>query len=110
MKIEDLVAYGANVDEGLSRCLGKEDFYLRLVDTLRNDDGFDKLADTIAAKDYKTAFEIAHSLKGSLGNLAITPLYEPVCEITELLRSESDVDYSALLETVSTEAAKLKAL
>ena len=31
LTIEKLKAYGANVDEGLSRCMNNETFYLRLV-------------------------------------------------------------------------------
>jgi len=31
MTIESLKAAGANVEEGLYRCLGKEDFYLKMV-------------------------------------------------------------------------------
>ena len=31
MTIESLKAAGANVEEGLSRCLNKEDFYLKMV-------------------------------------------------------------------------------
>ena len=29
--IESLKAYGADVEEGLARCLNKEDFYLKMV-------------------------------------------------------------------------------
>ena len=54
----------------------------------------------IAAKDLKAAFEAAHALKGVLGNLSLTPLYTPVVEITELLRSNTDMDYKSLLDTI----------
>ena len=37
------------------------------------------------------AFEIAHSLKGVYGNLSLTPLYEPMCELTELLKRQDRV-------------------
>ena len=44
--------------------------------------------------ELKTAFEAAHSLKGFLGNLGLTPLYEAAVELTELLRNPiGDVDY-----------------
>ena len=31
MTIDSLREFGADVDTGLARCLGKEDFYLRMV-------------------------------------------------------------------------------
>lgn len=100
MTLDDLVAYGANVDEGLARCMGNEEFYLRMVDTVKKEDGFDKLRDAIGANDLKAAFEAAHALKGVLGNLSLTPLFEPMNEITELLRSETQMDYGPLLQDI----------
>ena len=38
------------------------------------------------AGDARAAFSAAHSLKGSVGNVALTPIYEPVCALTEALR------------------------
>ena len=58
------------------------------------------LQDAIDNKDLKAAFEAAHALKGVLGNLSLTPLYTPVVEITELLRSNTDMDYKSLLDTI----------
>ena len=43
LTIEKLKAYGANVDEGLSRCMNNETFYLRLVNMAANDAGFERL-------------------------------------------------------------------
>ena len=80
--IEKLNAFGANTAEGLARCFGNEALYLKLVATIPGEGNFDKLKDSIAAKDLKTAFEAAHALKGVLGNLSLTPLYTPVVEIT----------------------------
>ena len=94
MTLDDLRAYGANVDEGLGRCMGNEEFYLRLVGMAKDEPGFDALEQAIAANDLDAAFEAAHSLKGVLANLALTPLLEPIEEITELLRAETQMDYS----------------
>ena len=98
--IEKLNTFGANTVEGLARCFGNEALYLKLVATIPGEGNFDKLKDSIAAKDLKAAFEAAHALKGVLGNLSLTPLYTPVVEITELLRSNTDMDYKSLLDTI----------
>ena len=61
-------------------------------------------------KNYKEAFEAAHSLKGVLGNLSLTPLYDKVCEITELLRAGEDADYAALTAETDGLREELRAL
>ena len=98
--VDKLNTFGANTAEGLARCFGNEALYLKLVATIPGEGNFDKLKDSIAAKDKKNAFEAAHALKGVLGNLSLTPIYTPIVEITELLRSESDMNYKSLLDTI----------
>ena len=110
MTLDDLREYGANVDEGLARCLGNEEFYLRLVASLKGDAGFDALKSALEAHDLEGAFAAAHSLKGSLGNLSLTPLYEPVYEITELLRTGTEMDYSEIMATIEKRRDELFAL
>ena len=110
LSIESLREFGANVDEGLSRCMGKEDFYLRMVKMALSPDGYNALKAAIEANDLNAAFEAAHSLKGVLANLALTPILKPASEITELLRARTEMDYSALLTEVLTQYEKLVAL
>ena len=98
--IDELKQFGANTDEGVARCMGNEEFYLKLVSTVPGQKEFTVLSDKIAQGDLSAAFEAAHALKGVLGNLSLTPLYEKVCEITELLRSKTDMDYSELLSEI----------
>jgi len=97
MTIDDLKTYGANTEEGLGRCMNNEGFYLRLVKMIPGDANFQKLYDAVAGGDLATAFEAAHGLKGSTGNLALTPLFAPISEITELLRAKTQTDYTALI-------------
>ena len=100
LTIDGLRAYGADVDEGLTRCFNNEDFYLKLVGMLNNETNFDRLSEAVDAGDLDAAFEAAHALKGVLGNLSLTPAYDKVCEITELLRARTDMDYSALMAEI----------
>ena len=110
LTIDILKENGVNTQEGLSRCLGKEDFYIRLVNMALKDPGFEKLSSAVAAKDLDAAFEAAHGLKGVLGNLALTPMYDPAAEVTELLRAHTDMDYTPYLEKILSERDKLAAL
>ena len=98
--VEKLNNFGANTAEGLARCFGNEALYLKLVATIPGEASFGKLKDALAEKNLKAAFEAAHALKGVLANLSLTPIYTPVAEITELLRSNTDMDYTSLLGTI----------
>ena len=110
LTISSLKDLGANTVEGLGRCMNNETFYLRMVDMGLRDQGFDRLSSAIETGNLKAAFEAAHSLKGTMGNLALTPIAEPVTEITELLRSETQMDYGPLLEKILTEKERFCAL
>ena len=110
MNIETLKNFGADTDEGLARCFGMEDFYLKLVATVPDEGNFDRLAEAIRANDLDTAFECAHALKGVLGNLSLTPIYTPVSEMTEQLRAHVQADYSAGLEEIERQRELLRQL
>ena len=110
LTIDKLKEYGANVDEGVKRCINDEGFYLSLVETVIPDTRIDELEAAINAKDYDKAFEIAHALKGLYGNIAISPIYDPVNEMTELLRGRTDTDYTRLLNEAKQQKKKLNEL
>ena len=111
LTIDSLKEYGANTAEGLNRCFNNEAFYLRLVGMGMADANFDKLTKAVEAGDAKEAFEACHALKGSMGNLALTPIYEPVSALTEKLRGADALgDVSELYQRIMDAAAQLKKL
>ena len=91
--IEGLRNNGADVETGLSRCVGKEDLYLKLVNMGLGDTKFEELGTVLQSNDLNQAFKICHALKGVIGNLAITPLYEALSQMTEKLRNNEAADY-----------------
>ncbi len=107
LTIEKLKTYGADVEDGVSRCMGNEDFYLKMVNLMLAEDSASKLKAAIDAKDLDLAFENAHALKGVSSNLSLTPLSKPTIEITELLRSRTDMDYTDLVNTITDQWDKL---
>ena len=107
---DKLREFGADVDAGLARCMGNEALYLRLVASIPSETNFDKLSKGIEEHDLDMAFDAAHALKGVTGNLSLTPLYEPIVRITELLRNRTDTDYTELLTEISDKKDKLKDL
>ena len=110
LTIDALKEYGANVEEGLTRCMNNEAFYFRLIKMAAEDAGFGRLKDAVASGDLEAGFEAAHGLKGVLGNLALTPVYTPVSEMTELFRAKKEADYASYLAQVQEQLDRLKAL
>jgi len=90
--------------------MNNEAFYLRLVPMAVKDAGFEKLRAAVDAGDLDAAFEAAHALKGVLGNLSLTPLYEPVSAMTELLRTRKEADYASMLAEILKKREELTAL
>ena len=110
LTLEKLRAVGANVNEGLQRCVGNETFYLKLVEKAIRDPAFDNLREAVEKGDLERGFEIAHALKGVTANLALTPLCVPIGEITELFRHRKETDYRPLIETIIAKRDELIAL
>ena len=100
LTLDALRSYGANVDEGLGRCMNNEALYTRFVGKCMEDSNFGKLKEALDQEDWTGAFEAAHALKGVLGNLSLTPIYEPVQKLTDLLRPREACDYKELLEQI----------
>ena len=98
LTLDNLRAWGADVDDGMKRCMNNEAFYLRMVSKSLQGTSFEDLKQAVTDGDLTRGFEIAHSLKGVTGNLALTPVDKPIREITELLRAGTQADYTALLE------------
>jgi HPt (histidine-containing phosphotransfer) domain-containing protein len=110
LTVEGLKALGANTDEGISRCMGNEDFYLKMVTMSLGDANFDRLRTSLEAGDLDEAFESAHALKGVLSNVSLTSLAAPVIEITEDLRARTDKDYSEQMNAIFGELDRYRDL
>jgi len=98
--IEELKALGADVEIGLSRCVGNEALYLKLVGMGLGDTKFEELESAVKAGNLDKAFELCHALKGVIGNLALTPLYEALSDLTEKLRAREEADYQAMYSNI----------
>ena len=110
MTIDSLREFGANVDEGLERCMGMEDFYIEMIELGMSDERFEELGKNLDDLDLDEAFETVHALKGVIGNLALTPLYETICEVTEHLRRREEIDYKPLYNKLIEQRNQVKEL
>ena len=98
--IDELRALGADVESGLSRCVGNEDLYLKLVGMGLGDAKFEELGAALNAGNLDRGFESCHALKGVIGNLALTPLYDALSDMTEKLRAREEADYQAIYSNI----------
>ena len=108
--IEALKEFGADTEKGLAMCMGNEALYLRLVGSVPGEPRFDDLISALEKKDLDAAFDAAHALKGVLGNLSLTPLFDKASVITEHLRNRTDMDYSELVKELTDEKEALAKL
>lgn len=100
-------AYGADYGATMRRFMGNETMYLRLLDMLFRDENLEKLGSALDAGDLQAAFEAAHTLKGVVGNMGLTPLYEAVCVMVEPLRAgEPREDYQEQYQKIRIEFQK----
>lgn len=86
--LEELKDLGANIDEGLERLGGNQALYERLLGSFLKTMETHRLAADFDAGDLAGAIEKTHAIKGTSGNLSITPLYEAYTDIVALLREE----------------------
>ena len=110
LTVEKLREFGADIDKGLSRCANNETLYLRLVGITVGELSSGALGEALEAGDLDQAFRIAHKLKGGVSNLALTPIADPLCALTELLRSKTPGDYQALYSLIIGKTNDLAAL
>ena len=97
---DELRALGVDIDDGLKRLMGKEDLYKRMlglfVKTLRNQ----YVPVDFDTEDCQEMIEKAHAIKGTAGNLSITPLYEAYNEILTLMRTGRAEEARPILERI----------
>lgn len=110
LTIDELKALGADTNDGIARCMGKEDFYLRMVKLALSDDSFEKMKEAVLAGNLDEGFERAHAMKGILANVSLTSLYEPVAAMTEDLRARKDIDYTDQIAAAEELLNKYRAL
>ena len=65
----------------------------------------------IDSGNLEAAFDAAHTLKGVVGNMGLTPLYKAVCDIVQPLRArEEREDYPLLYQAIQKEFLKVEEL
>ena len=87
--LNKLEAMGCDMKGAMGRFVDDEELYLSFLGPVMDDPAFALLGEGIAQQDASKAFESAHSLKGTIGNMGLTPLYSRIVDIVEPLRAGS---------------------
>ncbi|MEG1641603.1 MAG: Hpt domain-containing protein [Synergistaceae bacterium] len=87
----DLSEWGADVKSALERVIDDEELYAECLSDLICDKEFELLDSDIKNKTFEDTFSHLHALKGVVGNMGLTPLYNVVSDMTESFRAG---DYS----------------
>lgn len=84
--IKALSDWGCETTDTMERMGDDEDFYIECLKEIPGDVCFQQLKQEIENHNTKKAFDVAHTLKGMLANMGLTPMYVKVSEIVEPLR------------------------
>lgn len=98
--LEELKALGVNTDEGLKRLMGNEKLYRRLLGSFVKMMKSNVVGTDFNASDYTTEQEKVHAVKGTAGNLSLTPIFEAYSQILDLMRSGQPEEARTVLEKV----------
>lgn len=107
---EELAKWGCDMVGAMERFLQDEEFYRACLQEVVADSAFSTLGAALKEQDAKRAFECAHMLKGVVGNLGLTPLYEQTVKLVEPLRQGDCRGLWPVYETLLKMNEKLKAL
>lgn len=109
MLLEELKNWGCDIDGALERFVGDEELYKTCLYTVLSDKAFEGLGEALRTGQVREAFDYAHTLKGVLANMGLTPMYDVTVRMVEPLRA-GNADgllpvYEELLQTKSVLAA-----
>lgn len=98
--LDELRDLGVDVDDGLKRIMGNEKLYIKLLGSFVKMMKSHTVDPDFDAADCTEIIEKTHAIKGTAGNLSITPLYESYSEILGLLRNGKPEEARELLKKV----------
>ncbi len=102
---------GVDVNDAVERLGGDKELYEDLLAHFKQSPRYDNLLKAIEDGDAAQAFQLAHALKGTAGNLSFTRLFKSLKPVVEALRAgdvelakaslpELEADYKLLMEAL----------
>ncbi len=87
---EELRKWQCDVDGAMERFLDDEELYTSCLYAVLDDPSFEGLGKALREHRIQEAFDHAHTLKGVLANMGLTPMYDLAVQIVEPLRAGTD--------------------
>lgn len=100
--LDELRTLGVNVDEAVGRFMGNSDLYKRMLVKFVNmiKELESPVQELFDAKKYDELIEKTHTIKGTTGNLSLTPLYEAYTKIVDLLRTNKPEEATEIYNNI----------
>ncbi|MCH5268621.1 MAG: Hpt domain-containing protein [Lachnospiraceae bacterium] len=108
--LDKLREYGCEVDEALERFVDDEQFYRECYKVFFSGDSLKQLGAALDKGDIEAAFICSHTMKGTVGNLGLTTLYDQLVLIVEPLREGKMDGVMLAYEMLCTEWEKFSIL
>ena len=86
---QQLEENGADVETTLKRFMGNDAIYQKFLGKFPADPNYANLGSNIEAGAFEEAYKCAHALKGVVGNLGLTPIFNKVSALVEELRNKT---------------------
>ena len=86
---QQLEENGADVEATLKRFMGNDAIYQKFLGKFPADPNYANLGTNIEAGAFEEAYKCAHALKGVVGNLGLTPIFNKVSDLVEELRNKA---------------------
>lgn len=108
--LDALKDWGCDIDGALERFVGDEELYVTCLHSVLTDKAFFGLGEALKKGEMKEAFGYAHTLKGVLANMGLTPMFDISVRIVEPLRAENDENLMPIYEELLQAKDKLEAM
>ena len=92
---QQLEENGADVEATLKRFMGNDAIYQKFLGKFPADPNYANLGTNIEAGAFEEAYKCAHALKGVVGNLGLTPIFNKVSDLVEELRNKASDEVDA---------------
>ena len=98
--LEELKALGVDTDGGLLRMNGNANLYVRMLGKFVGMMQKMEIPVDFDNNDYSYVAELAHTIKGTAGNLSLTPIFKAYSEIMDLLRANKPEEAKEVLKGI----------
>lgn len=107
--IDALRDMGCDMDGAMDRFLDDTELYYDCFASVLNDPAFEDLGTALKEGRVEEAFDAAHTLKGIISNMGLTPLLDILADIVEPLREGNGQGLLPIYNKMMDETKKYKA-